>query len=321
MEQPNISDDVNDIVIIGGGPAGLTAGIYCSRSRMKTALIESMSVMGQITMTEEIENYPGIKTSGGFDLVMKMKEQAMGFGLTCETGTVLGVKRTAKGGLKCWEITHETASVKALACIIATGARPKGLGVKGEEEFRGKGVSYCATCDAAFFRDKDIVVVGGGDTAVEEAIYLTKFGKKVTIIHRRDRLRAAKIIQERAFNNNKIEFAWNSVIEEISGKIKVEKVHVKDVITGKRTDIKCEGVFVFAGWAPNTAFLGNLLEADKGGNIKVTADMKTSEPGIFACGDCCDRPFKQVVTACGDGAVAAHSAQLYVEELKGEAYK
>ncbi len=310
-----------DIAIIGGGPSGLTAGLYASRARMKVLLMESMSVMGQLTMTDEIENFPGVGSAKGYDLIAKMKEQAVSFGLDCRIGTVSALKHISVDGKDEFVIeTEDGIQEKALSVIIASGARPRKLGVKGETEFTGKGVSYCATCDAAFFREKDIVVVGGGDTAIEEAIFLTKFGRKVTVIHRRDRLRAAKILQERAFANKKIEFEWESVVDEINGDDSVTSLSLKNIKTGGLKNFPCDGVFVFTGWTPNTDFADMNIEMDERGFIIVNASMNTSVEGIFAGGDCCDKPLKQVVTACGDGAVAAESARLYVEELKGVAY-
>ena len=311
---------IYDIIIIGGGPAGLTAGLYASRGRMKTLLIESMSVMGQASMTELIENYPGVEKATGFDLISTFKKQAQSFGLECAMGTVKALSASVTGGQKTWKVIDENGEYHALAVVIASGARPKKLGVPGEVEMTGKGVSYCATCDAAFFRDKEILVVGGGDTAVEEALFLTRFGKKVTLVHRRDRLRATKIVQERAFSCKKMEFIWESVVESINGSAKVESVTVKNVKTGGETDVACDGVFVFVGWQPNTDFIDGIVDLDKGKAIITGASMNTSRPGIFAAGDCCSKVLHQVVTACGDGATAAYSAQQYVEELKGVAY-
>ncbi|MCK5450419.1 MAG: thioredoxin-disulfide reductase [Candidatus Omnitrophica bacterium] len=315
------SDNVYDVVIIGAGPAGLTAGIYAARARMKTLIIESLVVMGQATMTEIIENYPGVEKVTGFDLVTTLKKQAEGFGAKCRMGTVVKISRTNSGKVSVWKIEDENGSVEALSVIAASGARPKKLKVPGEEKFLGRGVSYCATCDGAFFRDKDIVVIGGGDTVVEEAIFLTRFGKKVTIIHRRDRLRATKILQERAFANEKIDYVWGSVVDSIVGVDKVERVVVVNKDTGKKQEISCEGVFIFTGWRPNTDFSDGVVKKDEYGAILADKEMKTSAPGIFAGGDCCRKILHQVVTACGDGAVAAFSAQHYVEKIKGTEYK
>ncbi len=311
-------NDIYDIAIIGGGPAGLTAGLYVSRGGMRAVLLESVSTMGQAVMTETIENYPGIASINGFDLVEKMKEQAVKFGLECRQNTVNKV--LFDEGFQAWGIEGDARGVNAISVIIASGAKPKKLDVPGETEFTGKGVSYCATCDGAFFRGKNIVVVGGGDTAAEEALFLTRFGKKVTIVHRRGRFRASKVIQDRVFSNKKIEFKFESEVLAIRGGEKVEKIEVKNIKTGKKEELACDGVFLFVGWEPNTAFLKDVVETDEKGGVTTDENMRTSRKGVFAAGDCRRRPLHQVVTACGDGAIAAFSAQKYVEELKGTAY-
>jgi len=320
MQGAQQSNDVYDIAIIGGGPAGLTAGIYASRARMKTVMVESVSVMGQLTMTDIIENYPGIDSINGYKLVDDMKKQAVSFGMEARMGTVEKIVKSPQNGGAIWKIFYESGEVEALSVIIASGARARNLGVPGEEDLRGKGVSYCATCDGAFFKEKEITVVGGGDTAIEEAVYLTRFASKVNIIHRRDRLRAARILQERAMSNDKINFIWDSVVEEIRGEGKVQGVLLKNVKTGVNTELPCDGVFIFTGWKPNTEFLKGVLDLGDAGYINVDKSMRTDEKAIFACGDCCDKPLYQVVTACGDGAIAADAARKYVEELKGTAY-
>jgi thioredoxin reductase (NADPH) len=268
-----------------------------------------------------VENYPGIDKASGFEIISVFKKQAEKFGLECRQGTVRNVSRREKGRLSVWQVEDENGAHEALSVIIASGARAKKLQVPGEEEFTGRGISYCAICDAAFFREKDIVVVGGGDTAVEEALFLTRFAKKVTIVHRRDRLRATKILQERALENEKMDFVWGSVVEAISGGEKVDRVSVKSVKTGEKKDIPCDGVFIFVGWQPNTDFVRETVDLDEKNCIIVDSGMKTSQEGIFAGGDCCRKPLHQIVTACGDGATAAVSAQHYVENLKGTAYK
>ncbi len=321
MNNLNISQDVYDTIIIGGGPAGYTAGIYAARARMKVLLIESFSVMGQATMTDVVENYPGFESVGGFEIVSKFKKQATAFGLDAMAGTVSEIAEKTLDKVKIFEVTSDAGSFKALSLIIATGASPKKLDIPGEKEFIGKGVSYCATCDGAFFRDKDVVVVGGGDTAVEEAMFLTKFARKVTIIHRRDRFRAAKILQERAFGNKKIEVVWNSTVKEIAGKEKIEKIVLENVKTKNLSEFAVSGVFVFVGWKPNTEFVKGVVELDKHNCIPVDNFCKTSKDGVYAAGDCCQKVLHQIVTACGDGAVAAYSAGQYVDELKGIAYK
>ncbi|MBD3427285.1 MAG: thioredoxin-disulfide reductase [Candidatus Omnitrophica bacterium] len=316
-----LPEGVRDIIIIGGGPAGLTAGLYAARAGMDVLLVESMSVIGQLTMTETVENYPGIEKIGGFELVSAFKKQAQSFGLENMMGTVKGVEAGQKQGLPLWKVHDENAVHEALSIIVTSGARPKKLEVAGETEFLGKGVSYCATCDGAFFREKDIVVVGGGDAAVEEALFLTKFGKKVTLVHRRNRLRAARVLQQRALNNDKMDFVWESVVERINGKDAVESITLKNRSTGKNSELPCNGVFIFVGWHPNTEFLGDKVDMNDRGAITVDSNMRTSRDGIFAAGDCTSKLLHQVVTACGDGATAAYASQQYVEELKGVAYK
>ena len=311
-----------DVVIMGGGPAGLTAAIYASRARLKTVLIESFTVPGQAVITADIENYPGFPgTLGGFELIEKFKKQARDFGTEIKTGDVKGIKKDKKDGKPAYGVELDGENIETLSVIVATGARPKKLGVPGEDKFRGKGVSYCAVCDAAFFKGKNIAVIGGGDTAVEEAIFLTKFAKKVTLIHRRDRLRATKILQERALANERIAFMWDSVVNEISGETKVSSLRTKNVKTGKEEGFSAEGVFIFAGYKPNTDFLKDVVKLDKDGYVIADDDMKTSKKGIFVAGDARKKLLRQIVTAAGDGATAAFSARLYVEELKGIAYK
>ena len=312
---------VYDTVIIGGGPAGLTAGLYVARARMNALLVESFNIMSQLTMTEVVENYPGIERISGFELVSIFKKQAENFGLMCQTGTVKSLSLGEKGGFPIWKVEEEKGTIEALSVIIATGAVPRKLNVPGEDKFLGKGISYCAVCDAAFFRDKEIVVVGGGNAAVEEALYLTRFVKKVTVVHRRERLRADKVFQEEAFSNEKMDFMMDAVVEEIGGGEKVEKIVLKKVKTGQMLEMACEGVFIYAGWKPNTDFLKDFLNMNEKGRVIVDQGMKTSQEGVFACGDCCQKTLHQIVTACGDGAVAANSAKHYVDELKGIAYK
>ncbi|MDD5633866.1 MAG: FAD-dependent oxidoreductase, partial [Candidatus Omnitrophica bacterium] len=258
-----MKDKKFDIIIIGGGPAGFAAGIYAARSRMITLVIESLSIMGQATMTEVIENYPGIEKMTGIDLVFAMKRQAESFGTKFTQGTVKKLFLRTDSGKKFWRVEDENGVYEAQAVIVASGAHSKQLDVPGEKELIGKGVSYCATCDGAFFKEKNIVVVGGGDAAVEEALYLTRFGKRVTLIHRRDKLRAAKIYQERFFANNKTEFIGENIVEGIIGKDKVEGVAVKNLKTGEKGSVSCDGVFIFVGWEPNTDFLKGIIRLDQ----------------------------------------------------------
>ena len=322
MDKATIPDNVYDIVIIGGGPAGLTAGIYASRASLRTMLIEGASSISQITVTDTIENYPGMPDGiGGFELIERFKKQALQCGLEIASEDVIGIAKTRWGNMEGWKVTSAERDYEALAVIVATGAYWRKLGVRGEDAFTGKGVSYCATCDGPIYKNRDVVVVGGGDAAVKEAIFLTKFANKVTIVHRRDRLRAIKILEKRALANSKIEFAWNSVVEEISGGNVVEKVKIRDVKSpdiGK--EIPAQGVFIFVGLTPKTDMVHGIVNLDDAGYIIVDADMQTSTKGIFAGGDCIRKGLRQIITACGDGATAAASAQHYVEELKGESY-
>lgn len=313
---------IYDAIIIGGGPAGLTAGIYLSRARMNTLLIEKALPGGQAILTEIIENYPGFPHGvAGPELMQKMEEQAVGFGLKIEYGEVeeIKIKEGKEDRVRIVKIYNK--EYKTLTIILASGAEASKLEVPGEDELRGRGVSYCGTCDAPFFKDQKIVVVGGGDTAIEEALYLTKFVREVTIIHRRDRLRATKILQERVFSNKKINFSWDSIATKILGKEKVEGVLIQNKKTGEEKEISCQGVFVFVGNIPNSKFLKDLVKLGKKGYILTDDNMMTSQDGIYACGDVRKKLLRQVVTACGEGATAAFAAQKYIEELKGISYK
>jgi thioredoxin reductase (NADPH) len=321
MAGEQVSERPYDVVIIGGGPAGLTAGMYAARANLRTLAIAGDSTVSQITMTDFIENYPGIPEGiNGFDLDGRFRKQAVQFGLETASGDVTAIIGKRLGNYDGWEIVAGEGRYGALAVIIATGATWRRLGVPGEERFIGKGVSFCATCDAPFYRDREVAVVGGGDTAIQEAIFLTKFAKKVTVIHRRDRLRATAILQKRAFANEKIAFAWDSVVAGIDGLDLLQEVRIRNLKTAEERILSVNGIFIFVGLTPNTAAFRGLIALDQGGYVTVDADMQTSNPGIFAAGDCIAKKLRQVVTACGDGATAAFSAQLYVEELKGEAY-
>jgi len=309
-----------DVIIIGGGPAGYTAGIYAARAGLKTLLAEGASTVSQITITDMIENYPGIPDGiNGFDLIQLFKNQALKFGLETLTADVTSLKKTDSDAV-IWEISAEHKTLRALSIIAATGAQWNKLGVPGEEEFAGRGVSYCATCDGPFYRDKDVVVVGGGDTAIQEALFLTHFARKVTVVHRRDRLRAAAILQKRAFAEKKIEFVWKATLAEIVGGDLVTGVKLTDVDSGKTSELSAEGVFIFVGRIPQTKLFEGVLKLDAGGFIITDENMQTSAAGIFAAGDCRAKQFRQVITAAGDGANAIHSAELYIAALKGENY-
>ncbi|MCK5534552.1 thioredoxin-disulfide reductase [bacterium] len=318
-----------ELIIIGGGPAGLTAGLYASRARLKTLLMESSSLSSQLLLGDKIENYPGF-TPGieTFELIIQFKKQALAFGLKIIDEEVQTLRIKEEKNSKLWQVVTKQKEYTAQAVIIATGAKPRKLNISGEEEFRGRGVSYCATCDGAFYKGKDIVVIGGGDTAIEEALHLTKFVNKITLIHRRNRLRATSILQERVFSQKKIDFLWETQVTGILGKEKVEAVKIKDIKTQQEKKFPCQGVFIFVGFKPNTDFLKihpsskekNLIELDEEGYIIVDDNMFSSVEGIFAGGDCRHKLLRQVITACGDGATAAFSAQRYVERLTGRAY-
>ena len=320
MSKAKLPEYDYDTIIIGGGPAGYTAGIYAARSGLKTLLVEGAATVSQITITDLIENYPGIPDGiDGFELMQLFKKQALKFGLEIITKDVLAIKNNAAAPV-IWDVTLEDDSFRTLSIIAATGARWRNLEVPGEQEFAGRGISYCATCDGPFYRNKDVVVVGGGDTALQEALFLTHFAKKVIVIHRRDRLRAAKILQKRAFAEKKIEFVWNATLTEVTGRDFVTGIKIADIYSGKISEISAEGVFIFVGRLPHTGLFRDILRLDVGGYIITDDNMRTSAAGIFAAGDCRAKQFRQVVTAAGDGANAIYSAELYVEELKGETY-
>lgn len=304
--------EIYDVVIIGGGPAGLTAGLYASRARLKALLLEGMIVGGQMMTTDIVENYPGFPQGiSGAELTSVMEEQAKRFGLMSEMGEVVGLE--VAGGRKLVKTTRR--AYQSEAAIICTGTEYRKLGIPGEAEFTGRGVSYCATCDGAFFQDSKIVVVGGGDSALTEALFLTKFAGEITIIHRRDALRATKIYQERAFADPKINFLWNSVVEEIRGNQTVENVIVKNVKSGEVSEVRTEGVFMFIGIEPKTAFLRGVVELDEWGYVVADEPgLQTSVEGIFAAGDARKKLLRQVATAVGDGATAAFAVEKYLEE-------
>ena len=307
-----------DIAIIGGGPAGLTAALYACRGRMKTVMIEKLAAGGQALVAERIENFPGFPDGvKGPELAERMAKQAERFGLETKVTEAKNIVKEKSGR---FGIALSGGRVEAAAVIIATGARWAALGIPGEKELAGRGVSYCATCDGPLFREKRVVVVGGGDTALEDALFLAKFAEKVTVVHRRDRLRAAKILQERAAANKKIELALNSVAVEVLGRGKCAALRIKDVNTGNVKEIPADGVFVLVGITPNSEIVKGLVKADEKGYVICDDDMRTSLDGVFACGDVRKKLLRQISTAVGDGATAAASAQAYVDRLRGEEY-
>jgi thioredoxin reductase (NADPH) len=320
VSKANLPQYDYDTIIIGGGPAGYAAGIYAARAGLKSLLVEGAATVSQITITDMIENYPGIPDGiNGFDLMQLFKKQALNFGLEIIIKDVQSIKKNADAPV-IWDVIVEDKSYRVLSIVAATGAQWTKLGVPGEEEFAGKGVSYCATCDGPFYRNKDVIVVGGGDTAIQEALFLTHFARKVIVIHRRERLRAAKILQKRAFEEKKIEFVWSAKLAEVAGQEFVTGVKVADVQSKLIKEIEADGVFIFVGRVPHTGIFREILNLDKGGYIITDDNMRTSAAGIFAAGDCRAKQFRQVVTATGDGANAIYSAELYVDELKGETY-
>jgi len=302
------------LAIIGGGIAGLSAGIYAMRMGINTILIETAMPGGVATNAPLIENYPGFPNGiSGTDLAAAFEEQAKNLGLEINYGTVKSL--TLENDRK--KIVYdEDKMLFVRSVIVATGTESKKLGIKGEEELLGRGVSYCATCDAPFYKDKKVLVIGGGNSALEEALFITNFAASVTVVHRRSTLRADKILEMRARNNPKIYFMWDSELEKIEGKDKVEAAKVLNNKTKKSTLVPCDGIFIYAGYSPNTSFLSGLLKTDEKGFIITDEEMKTSVGGIFAAGDVRVKPLNQVITAAADGAVAASSARKYLEGLK-----
>ena len=306
---------VRDVLIVGAGPAGLAAAIYAGRSQLDTLVLDQMMPGGQLLITEEIENYPGFYEGiTGFELSEKFRQHAEKFGARIENGKPVE-SVDLDGDIFVVKAGGEEFRGKTL--IWAAGSTPRKLNVPGEAEFVGRGVSYCAVCDGAFFKDRTVAVVGGGDSALEEALYLTKFAKKVYLIHRRDKFRAVKIIQDRVKRNEKIEPVLNKVVVSINGKDFVESVTLKDTVTGEESVLPVDGVFIFIGNEPNVAPVAHLVDTTEQGFIITDEEMKTKTPGLFAAGDVRHKPLKQVVTAASDGAVAAMSATKYLEEKEG----
>lgn len=306
------NEQMYDVIIAGAGPAGMTAAVYASRSNLKTLLLERGMPGGQMVDTEDIENYPGYEHILGQELSTKMFEHAQKFGAQYKYGDIKAI--VDHGDYKV--VTAGENEFKTKAVIIATGAQYRKLGIPGEEELTGRGVSYCAVCDGAFFKDKELVVVGGGDSAVEEGIYLTRFAKKVTIIHRRDELRAQKILQERAFKNEKIEFIWDTGVEKINEENgKVGSLSLINYKTDEKSEFNVDGVFVYIGMDPLSEPFESLGVVDDEGYIVTNENMETNVPGIYAAGDIREKDLRQIVTATGDGSIAAETAQKYIELL------
>ena len=306
---------MRNVIIIGSGPAGLTAAVYAARANLAPLLVEGWQSGGQLTTTTEVENYPGFaKGIMGPELMKEMRAQAERFGTEFLTGDVSAVDLKNRP----FTLTIDNEHIEQTkTLIIATGASALPIGVKNEARLTGHGVSTCATCDGFFFKGKELIVVGGGDSAMEEATFLTKFATKVSIVHRRDKLRASKIMQDRAVKNEKITFVWNSVVEDILGDDVVTGVRLKNLVTGKTTDLSCAGVFVAIGHRPNTALFNGQLDMDAKGYIRTTKGAATNVPGVFAAGDVQDSIYRQAVTAAGSGCIAAIDAERFLEAGKG----
>ncbi len=304
----------HDLVILGGGPAGLTAGLYAARSRMDVVLLEGKACGGQLMTYESVENYPGFPEGiGAPELVQKMVDQACRFGLKIEREAALSIKVDPDRKEK--TVVLKNGEIQCKSIILATGAHERKIAVDGEERLRGKGVSYCATCDGAFFEDCIISVVGGGDMAVEEGLYLTRFGRQVNLIHRRSELRATKVIQERAFNNPKMKFIWDTVVTKVNGDELVESITLKNVKSGEVSELATDAVFVFVGTLPSSECLNGSVTLDKDGFVIVNREMETSVPGIYAAGDVVSKRLRQISASVGEGATAAFNAEKYLESL------
>ncbi len=301
---------IYDVLIIGGGGAGLTAALYTSRAKLSTALLEKLTAGGQIALTDIVENYPGFPEGiTGGEISKRMEDQAKRYGTEVLYEEVQGIEKKEKNFL----VKTGNQTLQSRSLILATGASYRNLEVPGEKELTGRGVSYCATCDGAFFRDKELVVVGGGDSAMQEGIFLTRFATKLTVVHRRDKLRASPLLQERAKQNPKIKFIWDTVVTQVAGDKKVQGVKLKNLKTGQEQDFKTDGVFVFVGHDPNTGFLKGFVDLNEKGYVKTDLKLQTSVPGVFACGEVRAGAVQQLVSCCGEGCEAALACQAYLE--------
>ena len=303
-----MSTPIVDCVIIGAGPAGLGAALYTCRAGLETCVLEKLSPGGQVLVTDWVDNYLGFQDGvSGYELIEHMKAHAERFGVHFMGKESTGIEKAQDGT---FEVNlADGGHIMCRAVVIATGARPRHLHVPGEEQFRGRGVSYCATCDGPFYRDMDIAVVGGGDSACQEALFLTKFARKIYLVHRRDELRAVRALQDKVLGHPKIEPVWNTVVEAIEGADTVERCRLKDIKSGRATELEVQGVFVFIGIHPNTEFVQELVDMDEQGFIRTNEWMETSLRGIFAAGDCRVKPLRQIITAVSDGAIAAYGVK------------
>ena len=305
-----------DLAIIGAGPAGLTAAIYASRGGLQTVIFESGLIGGQIVLTSEVENYPGFaETMSGFDVIEGMRMQAIKFGTEFLEEHVSSITQVSTNGLSMFQIETLETTYEAKSVVYATGASPKKLGVPGEERLTGRGVSYCATCDGALYRGKTVAVIGGGDSAIEEGMFLTKFAEKVYIIHRRDQLRAVQTIQKRAFANEKLEFILDTIVEKINGDKKIESLTLLNKKTNQITELNVNGVFIYVGIIPNNELVKDILNLDESGFVITNDDMETNIKGLFVAGDIRKKTLRQVVTATSDGAIAGFLAERYCDML------
>jgi thioredoxin reductase (NADPH) len=303
-----------DVIIIGGGPAGLTAGLYNARARLNVLLLERLAPGGQVLTTDWVENYPGFPDGlSGFELMDRMKTQAEKFGLKIQSDEVTKLELSENRKT----VLTAGGSLETKAIILCCGATWKRLGVEGEDQLMGKGVSFCATCDGPFYRNQEVAVIGGGDTAVEEAIFLTRFVSKIYLVHRRDKLRATRVLQERAMSQEKIEFIWNSIPMKILGEKGVEAIELRNVKTQAVVRKNVQGVFVFIGTLPNTGLVKGLIRLDENGFVATDDNMQTSVPGVFAAGDIRSKLFRQISTAVGEGAAASYAVEKYLESLAG----